>query len=623
MSDSAAANSKHDRARAAFEIFLENYNVSKGTGYNLDEVDIVADDVDGIRTALFKLDDRFQESEARTIFTCGGTGICERDVTPEALVPLFGKRLPALEAALMSNSLRATPHAMLSRPVSGILKQRKCLVVALPGSPKAISELAGDVFCILPHLENLLLDKTENGKRMHSHGEAFGPASFVSRYFAQEPTEFISVMEQLSSIRDKVVSSARKVDEFIKLSIIDSCGYVLAKDVESTVNIPSFRTCTRDGYVIHKDAATPGYFQLKGCLAAGSAAHSAFQFQLGLDECVRVNTGCVLPDYPHVLVVMREYSRSVDEFTIYIEFNDVEKPVVGQYIRPVGSDIKKGETVLSAGLTLSASKGHLGLAAACGVRELVVCKPATVSIIVTGNEIVSPFASEALSKSSLKAGEVFDANGVNLYTVLKKLSCRVLKPVYAKDTVEDLARSFSEAIKLSDTIVVSGGISMGEKDLVRHVLETEFKAEFRVFKIPMRPGHPFAFAIADCGVDGSRKLFFALPGNPLSTLTTLHLFVIPTLQKNLGSTFKGAMTQVLAERDRELLKVKVTSKTMAQWVPVKLVHVGGGAYMATGMSFGAENSTIPMSSNPVGFSQADALMYVDHHSGRICHCLVL
>lgn len=198
---------------------------------------------------------------------------------------------------------------------------------------------------------------------------------------------------------------------------------------------------------------------------------------------------------------------------------------LGQDIRPVGFDIKSGECVLRKGSIIKAPQ--IGICATVGALKLKVYTIPIVGLISTGNELKKP------DESSLNKGQIRDSNKSLLSSALKSFGiCDIFDLGIATDEPDSVYQIFKNAMEKSDVIISTGGVSMGDKDLVKDVLIKDFNCEIHFARLNMKPGKPTTFA--SCLYNGKRKLLFCLPGNPVSAIVTFNLLVVPCLKKMIG-----------------------------------------------------------------------------------------
>jgi len=190
--------------------------------------------------------------------------------------------------------------------------------------------------------------------------------------------------------------------------------------------------------------------------------------------------------------------------------------------RPIGSDIAIGEHLLSDRCVLGAAE--LGLLAMIGRRDVRVYRRPSISVLSTGNELSDD--------DHLRHGQIRDANRPSLLALFTSQGFEVKDAGIARDSEPELVKALREVFMSSDVVVTSGGVSMGEKDLLKSVLVSSFGFTIHFGRVFMKPGLPSTFASGD--FDGKRRFIFALPGNPVSTFVCAHLFVIPALRRMSG-----------------------------------------------------------------------------------------
>lgn len=193
----------------------------------------------------------------------------------------------------------------------------------------------------------------------------------------------------------------------------------------------------------------------------------------------------------------------------------------GKFIRQIGSDVSVGEVILSANTKIGSYE--IGILAASGIKTVKVYGKPKVSVLSTGDELVS-----FTEKPTI--GKIRDSNRPMLLSLLKEHDVETFDEGIAVDDFELMEKKFHEALSHSDIIITSGGVSMGERDFIKPLLEKYGKIHFG--RVNMKPGKPTTFATLN--YKNSKKLVFALPGNPVSSVVTFTLFVIPCLKKMKG-----------------------------------------------------------------------------------------
>jgi molybdopterin molybdotransferase len=318
--------------------------------------------------------------------------------------------------------------------------------------------------------------------------------------------------EALSRILDALAGVAPLPPERVPLA--DALGRALAEDLAATCALPPFDNVQMDGYALR---AADGS-------AAGARLRVAFEVfaggtpppRLPAGACARVFTGALVPDGADAVEMQEEVSRRG-------AFARFRRPAErGRFVRRAGSDVAAGAVALARGAVVD--PGAVGLAAALGCAEVAVHRRPRVAILATGDEIV------AIGRA-LAPGQIQESNSHAVAAACRDAGAvPALLPV-ARDTRASLDAAL-EAGQGFDALVTTGGVSVGEKDLVREALEAAgTKLEF--WRVAMRPGKPIVF-----GRRG-RTAVFGLPGNPASTLVTFELFVRPALRRLAGLTGTG------------------------------------------------------------------------------------
>ncbi|XP_051953938.1 gephyrin-like isoform X2 [Xyrauchen texanus] len=321
---------------------------------------------------------------------------------------------------------------------------------------------------------------------------------------------FITVLEMTATLSTEIINYR------------DGMGRVLAQDVYAKDNLPPFPASVKDGYAVRADG--PGDRFIIGESQAGEQpTHTVMPGQV-----MRVTTGAPIPCGADAVVQIEdtELLRESDDGTEELEVRILVQVRPGQDIRPIGHDIKRGECVLAKGTHMGPSE--IGLLATVGVTEVEVQKFPVIAVMSTGNELLNP-------EDDLHPGKIRDSNRSTLLATIQEHGYPTINLGIVGDNPDDLLNALNEGISRADVIITSGGVSMGEKDYLKQVLEIDLHAQIHFGRVFMKPGLPTTFATVD--MDGSRKLIFALPGrdgNPVSAVVTCNLFVIPALRKMQG-----------------------------------------------------------------------------------------
>jgi molybdopterin molybdotransferase len=293
-----------------------------------------------------------------------------------------------------------------------------------------------------------------------------------------------------------------------RVAIRSALSRVLAEPVISPLAVPGHDNSAMDGYAVRfADLEPNGETTLKR--VGESFAGKPSGVHVGAGECVRIFTGAVMPDGADS-VVMQERTRE-DARGVHVAAGAIGK--AGQNRRFAGEDLKAGATVFEAGQLVRPAE--LGMMASLGIGEVTVYRKLRVAFFSTGDELKS-------IGTALAAGDVYDSNRYTIYGMLARLNCDLLDMGVVRDVPEDLERAFASAAAAADVVITSGGVSVGEADFVRQLLDK--LGEVLFWKIAMKPGRPLAY-----GKIGSAH-FFGLPGNPVSVMVTFYQFVRDALR---------------------------------------------------------------------------------------------
>ncbi|KJH52333.1 molybdopterin binding domain protein [Dictyocaulus viviparus] len=318
-------------------------------------------------------------------------------------------------------------------------------------------------------------------------------------------------------------------------------GQVLAERIVAHFDVPEVRTSVKDGYAV-LSADSVSCRKVIGCSTAGSP----FLGTVSTGECVRISTGAPVPNGADA-VVMVENTRLIEhdgDEELIITIDSVVIP--GQDIRKPGSDISKGDLLLDCGCLLGSAE--IGILAGTGRRSVLIYRRPKVCVLSTGNEASRLFCSLAeCTAEEVPFGHIRDTNRPQLIALFSSMGFKAIDAGIAADKRECLAEAISVSFRYAHVLVTSGGVSMGEKDLMKNVLMNDFGFEVHFGRVWMKPGLPTTFATGV--IDGERKFVFALPGNPVSSWVTAQLFAIPLLRKAAGHVkiFQHQIKVVLAE----------------------------------------------------------------------------
>lgn len=351
-----------------------------------------------------------------------------------------------------------------------------------------------------------------------------GGASGQSDFAMAHKYPMISMNEAV----DRVISRAHPLPQE-SVAFVDAVGRVVAEDFVAPRPHPPFAASVMDGYAV-RSADCPGVMTLIGASRAGAPMRGSGNTSIQPGQCAYITTGAPLP--PGADAVVPSEECRVDGGTVSIDAN-VD---AGKWVRPVGFDIKAGETLVPAGSLVGAHE--VGIVAAAGGGEICVHRKPKLALLSTGDELAE--AGEVEPDAS--SGRIYDANRPMLAALAKTSGV---------DDVLDLGRAADEPGALAslvagaraegcDVLVTSGGVSEGDRDYLKEVLLGEhgggIEGEVHFGRVMMKPGKPLTFAEVQSKTDrgGKKMLVFALPGNPVSAAVTFHLVVVPTLRRMMG-----------------------------------------------------------------------------------------
>ncbi|WP_233749519.1 molybdopterin molybdotransferase MoeA [Ferrimonas balearica] len=299
---------------------------------------------------------------------------------------------------------------------------------------------------------------------------------------------------------------------------LEQCpGRVLARDIAAAIDLPPFDNSAMDGYAVRAaDVAEGAVLTVAGKAFAGVP----FEGEVGPGQCVRIMTGAALPAGLDS-IVMQEVVEAEGEDRVRF----TESVRAGHFVRSRGSELRAGTVVLKAGTRISAAE--VGVLATVGVAEVPVRPKLVVALFSTGDELKAP-------GTELAVGEIYDSNRHALRSMLTAMGCEVRDLGVIPDDLEQVRDAFRRADAEADVVITSGGVSVGEADFIKVVLDEMGQISF--WKLAIKPGKPFAFGRLP------NAWFCGLPGNPVSSMVTCYQLVQPLLAHLAGEPFRPALT---------------------------------------------------------------------------------
>lgn len=318
---------------------------------------------------------------------------------------------------------------------------------------------------------------------------------------------------------ENMLSQITPVTQTLTLPITQALNYVLSQDIASPLNVPNYDNSAMDGYAFAIESLAQGNTLT---LVGRSMAGAPFQGECQLGECIRIMTGAKMPECCNSVEMQENVQVDANNITF------IKKKTSGSHVRKAGEDIQLGQEVFTQGRKLSAV--DIGILASLGVSEVNVYRKLKVAVIATGDELKLP-------GQALTPGDIYESNSFVIRGMLEKLHVDVLDFGVIGDDFEAIKAAFIRADDQADAVISSGGVSVGDADYTKTVLDD--LGEIGFWKIAMKPGKPFAFGKLP------NSLFFGLPGNPVSALVTFHQLALVALTKMQNSQpLKRTMLQV-------------------------------------------------------------------------------
>jgi molybdopterin molybdotransferase len=298
-----------------------------------------------------------------------------------------------------------------------------------------------------------------------------------------------------------------------QVPVSEALGLVLAGRISSPEAVPPFRNTAMDGFAVRASdtsaasGATPVRLTVIGTLAAGHAP----TVEVGPGQALRIMTGAPFPEGADSVAIVETTEADGDDVLINVP------AVQGEHIRPAGSDIGEGQDLFPAGTVLG--PGHLGVLCSVGRATVTATRPPVVGVMSTGDELKE--VSEKLAP-----GEIRDSNRRTLISLLQRDGFDVVDLGIARDVEAEIERVLSDGVERCDAVLTSGGVSMGDFDFVKSVLDRMGKMTW--MQVAIRPAKPFAF-----GLVGDTPVF-GLPGNPVSSMVSYEVLARPGLRRMAG-----------------------------------------------------------------------------------------
>jgi gephyrin len=325
----------------------------------------------------------------------------------------------------------------------------------------------------------------------------------------ESPYAMISVADALAIV---LKQAQRLAPQRVKLA--DSLGLILADPVAANDPLPPFPASTKDGFAVVA-ADGPGDYLVVGEATAGRLA----DFAVSPGTVAYITTGAPLPTGADAVVMVEETEPLATDGARRVRIRQAVRP--GADVRPVGVDVAAGEEVLAAGSRLGPAE--IGLLATVGAATVSIYPRPQVAILSTGDELVDP-------DQTPDPGQIRDSNRSTLAAAVNAAGGVPVDLGIGRDEQGQLTERVQQGLAVADVLLTTGGVSMGDLDLIKPLLERHGQVHFG--RIRMKPGKPVTFATVE--VAGRRKLVFGLPGNPVSSLVTFYLLAVPAMHALAG-----------------------------------------------------------------------------------------
>jgi molybdopterin molybdotransferase len=341
----------------------------------------------------------------------------------------------------------------------------------------------------------------------------------------------------ISNLVNELLQESRKLNntsDIESVTLDQAINRILAEDLLSPIDVPAADNSAMDGFAFHGDCLGNADAIVTLKIVGTAYAGKPFEGAAGPGECLKIMTGALMP-HDCDTVIPQELTESTNESLVGFKQNQVKR---GENRRLRGEDLQSGKAAIAAGRLLRPS--DIGLAASLGIATLKVHRKLKVAILSSGDEL-RPLG------QALDAGSIYDSNRYSLTGLLNRLNMEIIDCGIVRDDPASLKAAFIDAATKADVLISSGGVSVGEADFTKQIMQELGDVGF--WKIAMRPGRPMAFGMLK-PVEGSQRktLFFGLPGNPVAVMVTFYQFVRSALlQLNGASQTEQLMTQAIAE----------------------------------------------------------------------------
>ncbi len=319
--------------------------------------------------------------------------------------------------------------------------------------------------------------------------------------------------------RAKILEAVRPLPAR-KMSILEALDCFAAEDYFARLPLPMFDNSAMDGYAVIASDCSPRDESVRPADKPGKHLRVIGEQPAGVDrqlrvsngEAIRIFTGAPIPAGADAIVMQEDVTRNGDEIVLNVDVD------VNEFVRKRGCDLAEGQTIIAKGERIRATT--LALLASQGFAEVMVGGEVRAAIISTGDELAKP-------GEKLRPGQIYDSNSILLQSLLERCRAVVTSAENCSDDSDSLRKAIQSAAE-NEILIVSGGVSVGEHDLVQSTLR-QLGAKIDIWRVAIKPGKPFLFGqLGQCFV-------FGLPGNPVSAFVTFLQFVRPAILKMMGA----------------------------------------------------------------------------------------
>ena len=389
-----------------------------------------------------------------------------------------------------------------------------------------------------------------------------------------ESNELVSV----SQARALIASSLPQIKPSLK-ELMHSTGLAAAEDIFSPLDIPAFDQSSMDGYAIYAEDIK-GPLAVQGVIAAGDGNPELLQ----RNHAMRIFTGAPLPAGADTIVMQEKVV--VDASGITVTDTDIG---IGTHVRKLGSELKKGELVLKKGTVTTAPV--TGLLASLGISSISVYPRLAVCLIATGNELQMP-------GQPLERGQVYESNIYFLQAALKPYAENLESALYVRDDLEAIQEALARALRESDMVILTGGVSVGDYDFVRKAAD-QLGIHCKFHKVKQKPGKPLYFGTRE------NKIIFGLPGNPASVVSCFYEYVLPAVRYMLHLPQEELVTAVLKD---DFKKVKGLTQFLKAYIEEGEVEILEAQESYRLRSFAVANCLVALDENRLDYEKGETVM---------------